>query len=49
MQLLRDNLTLWTSDMQVRVRPAQHASHSACGTEHQQGWGAKGASLLRNG
>lgn len=23
MQLLRDNLTLWTSDMQVRVAPAQ--------------------------
>ncbi len=22
MQLLRDNLTLWTSDMQVRMRPA---------------------------
>jgi hypothetical protein len=22
MQLLRDNLTLWTSDMQVRVRAA---------------------------
>lgn len=31
MQLLRDNLTLWTSDMQVRVAPAVALRLGACG------------------
>jgi hypothetical protein len=48
MQLLRDNLTLWTSDMQVCVRPCSVARTAAClHSVHDQHAGAVLASSAR--